>query len=669
VAGGSVRRVSRMRLLWVEPEDFLSFGGVTRVTLGPGLTVVTGPNAAGKSNLGRCLDAARAAVCRAAGNAEGSARLDLYEDTGFEGRDQFAIRLGMELDQRWERELACAYTAAALESGADDSSGTLSAEELGKLAALALRPASLEPLFSGVLVVRFSAARRWPWSAEWEFGPDGQRWSVALSGERPATLYPLSARSEAERMGGVRFAKWLLGNDRRGAEAVSMALGDALGRHAYVSYTVQPSSGETRPRARELASLLGMHAEGQSFAFSHVLARVLARGLVLTDNRRLPLQRVFSLAELGRAADLRDGGAVAGELFRLRNGSPAQQARWEQVRESFSGLTGRKLGLRAWPAPGAEGSMIVEPTVTGFHGERLVALSGEGIQEAMVLSALLRARPGVVTVLDEPAVNLEPTAQRRLLGRVRGPGQFLVITHSADLVPFGTPDDLSRIVRVAPTQAGSWVRQPDFTDLTDRDMVRQLALMEPADVRGLLFSAGVVLCEGPTETGALPRWWQAADLGGLPDPVEANVPVISVGGDAHFGAYLRFLEAFGVPWTVVADGPALRPDSRLSADLRATGCYPKGAEPGDGAAFAVWRDFWESGGVFTFADQFGDDGNKAGEFEAFLSRTDAALFAKAQREAGRSKPRAGVFFALDCPAPAEVVSVYKKIARRLGVRA
>ena len=69
--------------------------------------------------------------------------------------------------------------------------------------------------------------------------------------------------------------------------------------------------------------------------------------------------------------------------------------------------------MRARPAPPDDGEpvMIIEPTVAGHHGERPVELSGAGIQEALVLSALLGSNPGRVTVLDEPAVNLEPTVQ------------------------------------------------------------------------------------------------------------------------------------------------------------------------------------------------------------------------------------------------------------------
>lgn len=292
-------------------------------------------------------------------------------------------------------------------------------------------------------------------------------------------------------------------------------------------------------------------------------------------------------------------------------------------------------------------------------------LSGAGIQEALVLSALLQTRPGRVTVLDEPAVNLEPTVQRRLIGRVREPGQFLVITHSADLVPFEDPGDLGRIVRVALGSSGSELHQPDFSDLDAGDLLGQLRLMKPADVRALLFSAGVILCEGPTEVGALPRWWRRAGSVGLPDPAAANVPVISVDGDNAFGPYLRYLMAFGVPWAAVADGPALRPDSRLADDLRELGCWPGAPEPEDRDDFAGWQEFWARAGVFSLADQFGDGGSKRGEFEAFLERTNAGLLAEAKRVGGRSKPRVGAYFALEAQPPPVVLSLYRQIAGHL----
>src|SRR5260370_42148603 len=148
--------------------------------------------------------------------------------------------------------------------------------------------------------------------------------------------------------------------------------------------------------------------------------------------------------------------------------------------------------------------MIIEPVVADSRGERPVAFSGAGVQEALLLSVLLAGQEGRVLLLDEPAVNLEATAQRRLLRRVRGPGQCLVITHHADLVPVEEPADLSRIVRIAPSASGARVLRPDLGNLSAREPQRRLPLLDPAPVRGLLFAPAVIFSEGRAEAHASP---------------------------------------------------------------------------------------------------------------------------------------------------------------------
>jgi energy-coupling factor transporter ATP-binding protein EcfA2 len=656
----------RVLLRFVEAYDFLSFGEGVQLKMDSGLTVVTGPNAAGKSNLGRCLDVAMAVLAGADDRAR--QRLDLYEDAGYEGAGDFSLRLGIDLDRRWERALVRAFVRACFTTSENDPEKV---DGLYGPISEWLIQERLDPLWSGVLVVEHHAAEAGLWSAAWEFTDGDADWHVVLAGSdglqqlRSGRLrYPTSDG------GPVSFSEWLVPSKPEEEESLDFRAALLRGERP-VDFAVHALPGWIPDSVRVLATRLGISPEDREFTFDQVLSLVLRRGVVLTDNRRLPLSHRFTVAELGEPADLRDGAAVGAELFRLKNGYPADQARYRQIQATFKELTGRELEVRARPAVAdAEGgSMVVEPTVRGVHGERLVELSGAGMQEALVLAAVLRDRPGQVTVLDEPAVNLEPTVQRRLIRKFRGQGQYLVITHSADLVPFEEPGDLSRIVRVAPGPGGSQVRQPDFSRLAESDLLRQLRLLVPADVRALLFAAGVILCEGPTEVGALPRWWAVAGPRlGVPDPAAANVPVLSVDGQTGFGAYLRYLRAFGVRWAVVADGPALRPDSKLAGDLRELGCWPDGEPPSDRDDFAGWRDFLAGAGVFTLAAQFGDDNTKSGEFEAFLEYVDRNLFEEAKRTEGRSKPRRGAYFALHHQdPPPEVLHVYSKIARRLGL--
>ena len=535
---------------------------------------------------------------------------------------------------------------------------------------------SLAPLMSGVLVIRYRRAAARPWTAAWQFTDDkaGTTWHAVLAGDDGIQqLRPGPAEHPAQTGGATFFADWLMKTKPQDE--------DVLDFRAAMQITEQPvtfsvstgahQAGSIPASIREIGVKLGLDPADRTFSFDQVIRLVLQRGIVLTDNRRLPLRRRFPISVLGQAADLRDGADVGAEIFRLKNGGPQDRDRFREIQSTFTELTGRVLEVRARPAPpdDDEPALIIEPTVAGHHGERPVELSGAGIQEALVLSALLRDNPGRVTVLDEPAVNLEPTVQRRLTGRVRGPGQYLVITHNADLVPFDDLIDLERIVRVAPGTSGSEIRQPDYSDMRLRDQFRQLQLLEPAEVRSLLFARAVILCEGQTEIGALPRWWHKARAAGLPDLGAANVSFISVSGHSGYGRYIRFLDAFAIPWAVVADGPALRKGQKLPFDLRELGHWPELPEPADTEDFTQWRGFWEQAGVFTLADQFGDDGSKRGELEALLEQIDPELLARATRESDRSKPRAGAYFAACHPVPpSAVLSLYEKITDHLKLR-
>ncbi len=655
-----------MFLRRIEIDRFLSFGQHAELNLHPGLTVVTGPNAAGKSNIGRCLDLARAVL--AAHDDPEAERLDLYQQAGYEDATDFTVKLGIDLDQEWEQDLVQAYVRASYLT-----SPTFTVKSLHESVEW-LQTDSLAPLMSGLLVIRYRGTSARPWTSAWQFTDDdtGMTWHAVLTGDEGIhQLRPGTAEHPAQTGGGTPFADWLM--ETKPQDKTVLDFQAAMqSNQSPVTFPVSSGTSQTgHPDIRELGQQLGLSTDDRTLSFNQVIGLVLKRGIVLTDNRRLPLSRRFPVSALSQPADLRDGAAVGAELFRLKNGNPLERDRFREIQSTFAELTGRELEVRARPVPAGddEPAMIIEPTVAGHHGERLVELSGAGIQEALVLSALLRDNPGRVTVLDEPAVNLEPTVQRRLTGRVRGPGQYLVITHSADLVPFDEQGDLEKIVRVSPGKSGSEIRQPDYSDLRLKDQLRQLQLLEPAEVRSLLFARAVILCEGQTEIGALPRWWHNARTSRLPNPAAANVSFVSVYGHSGYGRYIRFLDTFAIPWAIVADGPALRKGEKLSHDLRELGHWPTEPEPTDVQDFTQWREFWEHAAVFTLAGQFGDDGSKRGELEALLQQIDPTLLAQAIKESGGSKPRAGSYFAACHPdPPAAVLDLYKKITDHLELR-
>jgi hypothetical protein len=659
-----------MLLRGIAARSFLPFSDWVRLDLGMGLTVVTGPNGAGKTSLALGLDLARAAVGRYTGDPA-AGRLELYESAAHDGTSSFCVGVELDLDREEERRRVRAFVCAAYACGARDPGG-LTAEEDDATAREYLLEDSLGPLYTGRLVIRYEAAMVRPWFVAWEFRHGDQVFHVVIEGEGSGQLRRESAEPWTQPVGAGPFSELLL--NAQGLDENVMDFRVALENLKQpVSFSVQPLSGGPGmipASLLELAPGLSVAEYGnRGFSFGQVLAAVLGAGLVLTDNRRLPLRRRFRYEELGLPADLRDGADLAAELYRLKIGAGPERDRFRQIQSTFKDLTDRDLDLRTRRAPedGSDPGLIIEPVVVDGGRERPVEFSGAGIQEALFVSTVADEEPGRVLVLDEPAVNLGPTLQRRMLRRLRGHSQCVIITHHADLVPVEEPADLNRVVRVAPGPEGPRVLRPAFGHLAGRDAHRWLRLLGPAHVRALLFVSAVILCEGSTEVAPLSQWWRHARALGLRDPEAANIPVISVDGHTNFAAYVEYLDAFDIPWAIVADGPALRGGSRMARQLAALGHLPS-APPDDRDDFTGWREAWESVGMFTLACEFGDDGSKGGEFEALLRRVDPDLLARIRSQTGRnSKPLTGSLFAAEHPdPPEEVMDLYKKIAAWLG---
>lgn len=402
------------------------------------------------------------------------------------------------------------------------------------------------------------------------------------------------------------------------------------------------------------------------------MSTILNEGLILTDNLRQPLRTSYQLAELASPLSLSDGSRAPGELLRLKNGTASEQARYEQARCLFHAFTGRGLniGMRVTadlPDAG-QGTVEVLPLVTDGGRQAALANAGAGAHEALLLATLLSNTEQVI-VLDEPAVQLAVGAQHRVLAELRRhrgqPGQLVLITHSPDMVPASTPDDLGSILRFARGEHGAQVhRLPAAGD--GADLSRWAQLLRTSDVRGLLFAEGVLLTEGPTEAGALERWLADPKAEELASPDDANIRIISVDGDTAFGGYVDLLEAFGIPWAILCDGPALRRESAMYGQL-CGGSKLESLDGVDAENFGAVRSWWARKGVFTLASDFGDDGSKSGEFEAFLRCLDEETLIQVNNET-RSKVRIGCNFADRVSLPRQVIELWVQVVATLSHR-
>jgi len=289
--------------------------------------------------------------------------------------------------------------------------------------------------------------------------------------------------------------------------------------------------------------------------------------------------------------------------------------------------------------------------------------------EALLLSATLSDSAGRVVVLDEPARNLHPTLQRRLLEELRAAsGQFIVTTHSPYLVPISGDAD-SAICRLA--LRGGVSHAHLLTQASGDGRLRKV-LGESADARALLFAHGVVLVEGDTELGALPEWFaksQTACRRGTPEAL--NTVVFSVDGDTGFGTFVRYLHGLGVPWVIVCDGAVFKFGTRTAQIfqqvLRAGVDVPELREIVDGAtdvlSFEQLRDAGARHGLFTVASTWDAPGEA---FEAYLEKVVPGQLAAAVGVVGNSKPRVGRHVATVTDCPAEIDDLYGSILERFA---
>lgn len=235
--------------------------------------------------------------------------------------------------------------------------------------------------------------------------------------------------------------------------------------------------------------------------------------------------------------------------------------------------------------------------------------------------------------------------QRRLARRLADV-HGIVITHSPDLIPCSSIDDLDHVVRLTPHSDGTRVATLPVQNKGRLGEWLQNLLL--TDVRALLFASAVILCEGSTELGALGHWWRDG-AAGLDDPQGANialvdVPVATTTSVAASTTWKRSRFPGRLWPTVPHSGQPAG-----SKQLRKLGLAPPDRRPDDDDAFQVWRVYWNRTGVFTVADTFGGDPGKSGEFEAFLERIDEDLLERTRAIHRKSKPRIGTAFAAAHP--------------------
>src|SRR5262249_35248758 len=208
-----------------------------------------------------------------------------------------------------------------------------------------------------------------------------------------------------------------------------------------------------RPLAIQLARELGLAGDNtRTPSIQWVLRDLVGRAVVTTENLRRPPRRTYELGEVRSGLAIEHAGDLPLELYRRKNGSPEQRARYVRLQERFHKMTGCRLDLTAsFTAPTTETAeqLDVVLQVETPAGWGSIDHPGGGLWGGRAGPCPRTSQPGHVGWRDEPATHLHSSGQRQLLRDLTGHHQVVMVTHSPFLVPALTSDDFSRVTRLA----------------------------------------------------------------------------------------------------------------------------------------------------------------------------------------------------------------------------
>lgn len=151
-----------------------------------------------------------------------------------------------------------------------------------------------------------------------------------------------------------------------------------------------------------------------------------------------------------------------------------------------------------------------------------------------------------ISAIEEPEAHLHPNAQKKLFGQIEAiPGQKIISTHSPYISSTANLAHLRSFYKNRRVTCGRMV----MDGLSDED-IRKIN-RQVINTRGeIFFSKVIIFFEGDTEEQALPILAQK-HFGKT--TVELALDFVGVGGHGSYLPFIRFSEAFNIPWLIFSD--------------------------------------------------------------------------------------------------------------------
>lgn len=583
-----------MRITGIHAENILSFQKFDMDGLDQPLTVLVGPNSAGKTNVFRLLKLMQDALSPDMADTDGAngwrARLQEYTH----GHDAEPwIRVDLRLTSTEEKDLMWHYWVSSLMHDDDKAflPDTPQHDErwdyfVEQLYHLGPRDAVVTPLLSGSLHLTYQRfLDRVVMYYEFSIGPQRVYWLLqpyyGLATEVPdpglgSWTSPSLVRAWTaswsqefeEHVRGYFAGMW-------GSMSTIEWDWDSLiswlrnqPRLTIVQVSANPASGNRVPRVLQTFwNRLGLRADRAAWSALDLWRRLFAVQVVASDNPRAIPRTTYTSGSWD--PDNVGSEQLAAHLFGLKTGSLPQRERFQRVQAVVRQLSGgaefdvvADVRLQCDKESSPQLNLEIRHKAPTDRYDYPLKSAGAGLSEIIYLSTVLCTPNANVVLLDEPGANLHTNALRRLQGFLEGQiqsedgPQVFMVTHTPYLVPTDALQSLRRIYRgTSRTQVSGALEAPQDSRGNQLATKRRDFWSRSPNLASLLFFNAVLLVDGPTEVGALSHWYEQRHQESLED---RNVGIFSVDGKGSLEFYLREVLSLHVPWIALVDGDSLQ---------------------------------------------------------------------------------------------------------------
>ncbi len=246
-----------------------------------------------------------------------------------------------------------------------------------------------------------------------------------------------------------------------------------------------------------------------------------------------------TLKELDTAMDTRSEGIeITPFTKKIRDLNKGLTIYYTDSHESFS-MEYHGMGTRSWS------SLL---TLKSF----IALLSKNAEKEKSVFFPVL--------AIEEPEAHLHPNAQKKLLGQIDAiAGQKIISTHSPYIAATAKLGHIRNFYKDKIVTCGRIK-----TDSLSGEEIRKIDRQVINSRCEIFFSKLIVFFEGETEEQALPIFAQKYFGKSY---VEMGLDFVGVGGYGSYLPFIRFAEAFNIPWLIFSDAENT-PDKNVKGSVQ-----------------------------------------------------------------------------------------------------